>query len=519
MHKTFHFIFLFPSTAIVDLFSETLKGTIAGQINGVACDELKSLGKELLGGVLDLVDTTLEDFLTDDLPPEEDFLYAENTLSAPTDVNLLDFKSLGKESGDWFQTLLQAMDDFLAGMTPDPNSPTGVDMTINKLFRDSILDDQRTLNIPLSLVVFEGHDMLTETLIELDNIKVFGMDTVTSFSSLASAGKYTLLNNFSWAHLNVELDFTLTMKPSSKDDSVIDVGAGEVVEKMKITAGIADVDVDFHFLLAVDEDKVGGLQLGSITDISNILPCVVDTIYQVEVTGFAVEASQIETPTLAGFISPGIDKVASNIANAVFEMYEPSLIKAIPNIFQKSLKKTVNTLVLDYFASVDTFCPKREFPTNDTFINFGDLLLSEEDAVEVGGSGLSPYGHIFRDVMSFAQAEFLRTNQDDGMSYLNELFISKLTEQQSGIMGSLQFPNEVGTTSKFEIGELNADLELKVSNLTIGNIDTLGEPLSLLQPVKPQILNNTLAIGVGSDPLQGSMVLKFSFNNGSKLQH
>jgi hypothetical protein len=81
-------------------------------------------------------------------------------------------------------------------------------------------------------------------------------------------------------------------------------------------------------------------------------------------------------------------------------------------------------------------------------------------------------------------------------------------------MGSLQFPNEIGTMSKFEIGELNTDLELRVSNLMIGNIDTLGAPLSLLQPVKPQILNNTLTIGVGSDPLKGGMVLKFSFNNG-----
>jgi hypothetical protein len=148
-----------------------------------------------------------------------------------------------------------------------------------------------------------------------------------------------------------------------------------------------------------------------------------ETIYQVEVTDFVVEASQIETPILAGFISPGIDKDVSNIANAVLKMYKPSLIKVIPNIFQKLLKKTVNILVLDYFASDNTFCPKREFPTNNTFINLDDLLLSEEDAVVVGGSGLSPYGHIFCDVMSFTQVEFVRTNQHDGISYLNELLI------------------------------------------------------------------------------------------------
>ena len=163
----------------------------------------------------------------------------------------------------------------------------------------------------------------TETIIELTNVRLVGLDTINRFDSLERAGNHTLFNHFSWEHLDVEMDFDLTIKPSSKDDSVIG-GSDEVVEEqMTITAGINEIDVDFHLLLAADKAKVGGMHIGSFFNTSTILPCVLDTIHHVEVAGFAVETKSIDIPTLSGFISPGIDRVMTNAADALFNMYEP----------------------------------------------------------------------------------------------------------------------------------------------------------------------------------------------------
>jgi hypothetical protein len=503
-------------TGIASLFEGFLTNTIETQINNVACGELSSLGGEVLNDVVDLVNDFLEQFLVDELPPEQDYLYAENNLFVPPEVTLVDFSTLGIESGDWFQTVLAFLNDFFGKEVTDTFTSSGVDLQINSLLRNSVLDNNRALNIDLDTVVFNGHDLLTETTIILDGIKLYGLDTMRSFESLERAGNHTILNNFSWEHLDVELDLTLIIKPSTKDDTLVEEGTGEIIETMKVTAGINDINAGFHFLLAIDKSKIGKIALGSIANSSNILPCMLDTLFQLEVTGFTVDATEVDIPTLSGFISPGIDRVITNSASAVFNMYEPTLIKVIPNIFQITVKDLLNGLIHDATDTLGASCSKIEFPSNETLLNFGDLLLPPEEAIEVGGTGLSPYGNILRDIWTLVEDELLKIDEG-GLSYINDLAISKLTELQSSIPGTLLFMDEIGGAYKFELGEVFLDIELKASNVKIENIDTVGAPLSLLEPVSPQILNNTVGMGSDPNPLRLSLAMVVGLSDGGKL--
>ena len=409
-----------------------------------------SLGEELLGDVIVSVAELLEEY-TSDSTTLIDFLQPEKDMIVPPEMELLNFSTLGSETGNWFEVMLELVDDLL-GVTPD-----GSEFNINKLLRSTLLNDDRILQMPLSVVVFDGHDMLTETIIELTNLRIVGLDTIHRFDSLERAGKHTLFNHFSWDHFDIEMDFDLTIKPSTKDDSVIG-GSDEVVEEqMTITAGIDEIDVDFHLLLAADKAKVGGMHVGSFFNASNILPCVLDTIHHVEVAGFAVEAKNIDIPTLSGFISPGIDKVMTNAADAIFNMYEAVLVKAIPNIFQLTIKELLNDLIQTLFSNnkASVSCPIKNFPSNETYVNFPDLLMNEEAAMNVGGTGAGQYGHVLRDLMSFLQERLLQVEQD-GRSILNEMLISKVTELQSGTPGALRLTSEVGAAMKLEIGEFVA---------------------------------------------------------------
>ena len=97
----------------------------------------------------------------------------------------------------------------LRSQVPDPDSPSGVeDYNINVLLRKMVLNYNRAVDIPF---VFDGHDMLTETIIELNNIKLFGLDTINMIDSLESAGNYALFNHFDWDHIYVDLDFNITI--------------------------------------------------------------------------------------------------------------------------------------------------------------------------------------------------------------------------------------------------------------------------------------------------------------------
>jgi len=101
----------------------------------------------------------------------------------------------------------------LRSQVPHPDSLSGgvEDYNINILLRKMVLNYNRSVDIPLSSIVFDGHDMLTEKNVNLNNIKLFGLDTINMIDSLESAGNYALFNHFDWDHIYVKLDFNITI--------------------------------------------------------------------------------------------------------------------------------------------------------------------------------------------------------------------------------------------------------------------------------------------------------------------
>lgn len=111
--------------------------------------------------------------------------------------------------------------------------------------------------------------------------------------------------------------------------------------------------------------------------------------------------------------------------------------------------------------------------------------------------------------MTLVENEVLKIDPHDGRSYLNDVLLSKVTATHSGIPGSLLLYNESGANMRFGAGEL----EFKLSNITISNIDSVGAPLQLMKPFAPQSLNNTLSFGVGQE-LKGSVILTIGYDDG-----
>jgi hypothetical protein len=217
-----------------------------------------------------------------------------------------------------------------------------------------VLDDDRALvvdvaNLPLENngILYEGHDMLTETTITLDRVTIFGLDTFTKFEPLVLIGKHTFQNALVWDYLALELDVTIDMKASSKEESIISIADGAsptlVEETVKISVGVDQLEAVISILLAVDENALGSLSLGRLLDTSNLPSCLLSLVHAVELSEMSVSVGNIREPTLEGFVSPGIDRLVTRGVEALFLMYEKLLLDAAPNVASTLLKNIVNS--------------------------------------------------------------------------------------------------------------------------------------------------------------------------------
>ncbi len=450
-------------------------------------------------------------------------------------VDFTDFGStLGTDSmGIFLQSGMLLIDEFLGSIVPDPDSVDGYDLGVNRLLRSTIVDEDGAFTIKVtdlpdyaatSGIIFQGHDMLTETSITLDEVKLYGLDSFEHFDPLNAAGKYTLGNTFSWENLKAEFVLSLVMKPSTKSDSLVVVGSShEVRESITVSMAIHDINVDFYYLFGIDQNELGKVQLGSLMDVSSMLPCLVLPMYSNMVTGLSATVMDMDPPTLSGFISSGIDRIISKAADAAYIMYEATLKRSMPNFFELTVRDIANQAISNLVDSVHNTmtCPRYEERPQDVdrILHFGDLLLPKDDAILIGGSGMEPYGTLARDIVSFLQTEVQAVNPLTNDLYINEGFLQSITSQSSGIPGTIGFPSDVFSFgSNFTVGQLIGSFELKLSDIQISNIHSFRLPLQILVPTSRSLLKNKVVVGSSGKPLSAASQLTFAFSDQGELE-
>ena len=214
---------------------------------------------------------------------------------------------------------------------------------------------------------------------------------------MTAIGKHTLQNSFHLDFITVELELTVIIKASSRDDSIIEAADPnrQIRETIQIDFGVDDLNIDLAVLMAINEDKMKALEVGGLLTSGNLLACFVSTLYELAVSGLDVTVGNIRDPVLSGFISPGIDRLVSDAAEAVFLMYRSTFLKALPAMFQGPFRDLLQDEVLasDFFNQGSCTWLLQE-STMAKYIDFRDLLLSPAEAKALGGSGDEPYGNI-----------------------------------------------------------------------------------------------------------------------------
>lgn len=506
--------------SIVNIFEGLIRGTIEDEIEGFAIVELTKLGDGLGDDMLKLADDFINPYLEDLSPEYANPLHLENELVVPNSVDLLNFQDIENELGNWVSVALDAINSLFGPKASSDIPLTDQEIGINGFLRDNVLDETGALIVDIDDldfatdgVIYDGHDPLTQSKISLDSVKVYGLDTFTKFDPLLAVGKYTLTNNLTLSFIDVEVTVTADIRPSTLPDSIIQSpGTERVVETFKINFRVDEIESTLSILLALDQLKLGKLKLSSFLSLDNLIGCLISGIFKTGIVGFDVRVGNVRKPTLDGFISRGIDRIASNAVEALFEMYETVFLQAVPNIFQTTLRDIINVDVIDSFLNNPDYvnCSSPSFESE--FIDFRDFFLPPEDAIAAGGTGGQEFGDLGSTIMGFIEDQLFKTD-DSGSPAINSVIIGALTGEESDSPGSFSL-NE--TLFEWEVVEVDDKLDFfvdrfkfAISNLRLSDLDIITDPFRVLYPTdNPYVLSNKLNFGPVPDR---ALTLKIRF--------
>ena len=291
------------------------------------------------------------------------------------------------------------------------------------------------------------------------------------------------------------------------------------METVTVSLILKDVDLDVSLLMAMDQELVGQLKIGSISNTKNIFSCLLSTIHSMGLSQFVMGIRDIEEFSISGFVSEDANTSIQSITKAIFAEYKPMILGSIPAFTSNTVRPILHGIlqVLLDATREDGACPE---PDNslEGILDFRDLFLSQVRALELLGRGDSPYGNLFSSIHGFAE-DLLFSSQEDGLSKLNEMLINPLTKSQSGVEGELRLDGSLVDLNQAEvrldIWKAFADnLRLTLSDLAITGLDTLHAPIELLRPRSTcaHLLDNRLSLGIQSKPLDASV--RFGFEIG-----
>jgi hypothetical protein len=416
--------------------------------------------------------------------------------SIPYEANILDWTDLDTSFGDWADLTIRMAIRYISTQHVVNNSnKIAEDLGANILMRNFLLDDDEKYVMQFTDIRFEGGGIAAS----VSKVEIHGLDSMSKFS-LKFIGPQTIqsIASFEKLTMNIHVD----IDPSPEDSAI-------TVERMVFSFNLHNIVMRMALLVAIDLDEMGDIQLGGILNIDDIFSCILSSVRDASISQLLVEVGSLDEPTVKGFVSDELEEFISSFIQNSFGSFRSDLISALPIVFDTTVRSFLNSMLASFREQKESFCSWKT--TKAEMIDFRDLLLSESPSRNVGGSGMSPYGDLFSTVAGIASKEVS----------INDILTS-LTKSQSNIAGSLVYEGDlVNSNSMLSYAGLQANIELKVSDIQIRNINSFGEPFQVLQPISenPQSLGNIMSLGVDSRPLYMSakILIALSDNGQSTL--
>ena len=353
-----------------------------------------------------------------------------------------------------------------------------------------LLDEDGSFNLTLDLVLelIEGYE------VSVASVKVYGLDSFRVFDILEPFAPQTLRNIIEMDGLKVFADFSINATNTS-----------DPAQFYTVSFDVNDVNATIYLFAAIDMGKVESLEIGSLLFIENILPCMLDSAYDIHVPAMRASIGNFSKPIIEG-LQPDTSEAAAISLQAVFDQYESLFVGATNSIFDSSVRLLVNQFVSDYLESAICLGPEAlttSASTESQYVDFRDLLLSPSDSLALGGSGQQPYGDISATVYSLL-VDQIAYNETGEYLEINSL-VGDFTEGQSGVIGTARLQDELfGFVYDDQLpleflDWLSMTVNVSASDGRLENVNTLTSPIALARPTTdPHVLDNLINFGPNS---------------------
>ena len=414
----------------------------------------------------------------------------------------LDWTNLSATMGDWADFAFDEVRKYLLApvMTTDGTSSNTTVPQLVHLLKD-IVDENGALivQLPTNDSMFDGLGL------EIQNVRmeILGLDTLSVLDMFVPVQPRVLHNSFSLETISISLHATVKIGPRTED--------------VKLLYSMKHLSIAFDLLLSVNLSSMHAIEIGSIFNMEDILPCISTGIEALRFLGISSSVGDLEGPLLSGFLGSGFQESIDSILTSLDLKYHNETVAAFPIFLDTSFKDIVNGFMPKVLVSIQNACPSSRHYPQDSLVDFRELLFPINDAVALGAAGKEPYGDLFHVLYALLVEKVLQAGATN-RPLINDIF-RHLTSTQSSRPGTLIVENDVfNSQTAVKVAGLNAAIGIQVLNLTVENIDSVGDPLEIANPIAGQanVVSNTLSFGVDSRPVKLATTVVLSISDGGK---
>ena len=415
----------------------------------------------------------------------------------------LDWTNLSATVGGWADFAFDEVSKHLLApvLTTDGISSNTTDIQLVHLLKEHVMEENGALIVQLPI----NDSMFDDIGLEIRNVRmeIMGLDTLSVLDMLVPVQPRVLRNSFALETISFALHATVKIGPRTEDV--------EVLYSMK------NLSIAFDLFVSVNISSIQAIELGSIFNMEDILPCISTGIEDLQFRNISSSVGDLEGPLLSGFFGSDFQDSIESILTILGQKYHNETVAAFPIFLATSFKDIVNGLMPKILVSIQNACPSPQNYPKDSLLDFRELLLPINDAVALGAAGQEPYGDLFHILYAVMDEKVLQAGASN-RPLINDIF-RHLTSTQSNKPGTFVFENDVvNSNTRVKIAGLDAEIGLQVLNLTVENVDSVGDPLEVANPIggQPSVISNTLSFGVDSRPVKLATSVALSISDGGK---
>jgi len=342
----------------------------------------------------------------------------------------------------------------------------------------------------------------------LDSINIRGLESLFYVDIFNAIAPHTARSQFELGNLGIDLNLTIsqqTIRP-------LDNKRIPWEEYLNVSLDFQDVDVDVTTLVAIDNDKLDDLRLGTFLNNAGFFSCIQSFMDSMFITGLHLNVGSMSDIKTEGFFSENAKNILISSYSTIFDYNVTTNFSSSLEFF---LREGANDFIQNHiFSKPATSCHEIDSYGDMEFIDFRELFFNNEKAKQFGASGEIPYGESVSKLRNFILSQI-----ENGSLRINEDIIVPFTERIFGLPGTIFF-DQPFDMSNVKIPILDKEFDLIVKNVMLDNVDSFGDPLSVLIPRvgSGNILDSSLIIGSKEKPLKISgIVLLTSLEGDGKI--